>query len=155
MITPERQPAPSLLPVLAGLALLVLALGCARSGLEEPVFTSTAMATTDRTMTATSAERDALVRAERQARHQLMKMVVAYNLEDGGSLRRWIAMDPFLRSVLEDAIHSAPVVDRTHNRASGTTSVTIRMSLRPVLETIDERRETAATLAGEAASARP
>lgn len=123
---------PTLL-VLAGLAmsLMLLSMGCVHQLFKVPAYSATGTATINRALPAKEERRDAINRAETQARDQIMLQTRQLRLKDGRSIEDLAVVDPVIRAALMDAVRNAHVVDRNVS-SEGRVTVTLSMDIEPL-----------------------
>jgi hypothetical protein len=131
-------------PILLGLALsLTLSLGCAHQFFKAPAYSATGTATINRALPAKEERRDAINRAETQARDQILLQTRQLRLRDGRSIEDVAVVDPFIRAALMDAVRNAHVVDRSVS-SEGRVTVTLSMDIEPLARLLQNYQPSAA-----------
>lgn len=121
---------------LCGLMVMALALGgCAHLRTQAPAYSATATANMKATLPPDQARREAVARAEVQARDQILLQAGQMRLNDGRTLEDVAIVDPYVRAVLQDTVRAAQVANRTVS-SDGQITVTMRLEQKPLQQLI-------------------
>lgn len=127
------------------LGVLLLPLGCAKLRAivfetfpsQGEAYSATATAIINKILPPAQARRDAITKAENDARDKLMMQASQLRLSDGRTLEDVAVVDPFIRAALLDIVRDAQTKDRTVNN-EGLVTVTLRLDLVPVQNLISK-----------------
>ena len=114
---------------------LLLAVGCASSRPQGPVYSATSLVRLDSTVPAGEAKRRAIATARAQVRQQLMTWAYQLRINDGRTLEDLAVVDPFVRAVVDDTIRRANIVDQALDD-DGVLTLTIAMDLAPLYKLV-------------------
>lgn len=117
-------------------AAIALTFGCARFLDRGPVFTATSTITADPAIPRGEGLRQATLRAEVEARDQILFQASQLKLSDGRKLQDLAIIDPTLRAQLDDLVRGAQIKNKEFND-DGSVTVTVRLELQPLYDAIE------------------
>ena len=77
-----------------------------------------------------------MLRAEVDARDQIMFQASQLKLSDGRKLQDLAIVDATLRAQIDDIVRAAQIIDKDYND-DGSVSVTVRLDLQPLYDAIE------------------
>ncbi len=114
-------------------ALLVVAsfLGACAHDLEGPYYSATGTALIGKDESFQEGRLDALQRAERRARDQILTHILENRFSNGATLDEAMVTDPFIRAKVYDTIRSSKITDQTVSK-EGVVNVTVQLDKKPI-----------------------
>jgi hypothetical protein len=117
-------------------AAVAISFGCATFAARGPAFTATSKVAPDPLQPKSVATHQAMLRAEVDARDQIMFQASQLKLSDGRKLQDLAIVDATLRAQIDDIVRAAQIIDKDYND-DGSVSVTVRLDLQPLYDAIE------------------